>query len=144
MLGAATDGPAVSEIGGDVIASGSKSVRGRIDGRGRIAVSKYVQSVEESIRIILGTARGERVMRPDFGADLYRLSFSPNNTSTAGLAIFYVQEALTKWEPRIELLNIDADADENDANTLLITLDYRIVSMNTEHNLVYPFYLGSA
>jgi phage baseplate assembly protein W len=113
------------------------------DGKKRIALSKYVQSVEESIRIILGTARCERVMRPDFGADLNRLSFSPNNTSTAGLAIFYVQEALTKWEPRIELLDIDAEQDGNDANTLLITVDYRIVSTNTEHNLVYPFYLGS-
>jgi hypothetical protein len=113
------------------------------DGKERIAVSKYVQSVEESIRIILGTARGERVMRPDFGANLNRLIFSPNNTSTAGLAIFYVQEALTKWEPRIELLDVDAEQDGNDANTLLITVDYRIVSTNTEHNLVYPFYLGS-
>ena len=113
------------------------------DGEERIALSRYAQSVEESIRIILGTARGERVMRPDFGADLNRLSFSPNNTSTAGLAIFYVQEALTKWEPRIELLDVDAEQDGNDANTLLITVDYRIVSTNTEHNLVYPFYLGS-
>jgi phage baseplate assembly protein W len=113
------------------------------DGKERIAVSRYVQSVEDSIRIILGTARGERVMRPDFGADLHRLTFSPNNTSTAGLAIFYVQEALQKWEPRIELLDVDAEPDENDANTLLITVEYKIISMNTEHNLVYPFYLGS-
>jgi len=113
------------------------------DGKERMAVSRYVQSVEESIRVILGTARGERVMRPDFGANLNRLTFSPNNTSTAGLAIFYVQEALKKWEPRIELLNVDAGPDKSDADTLLITIDYRIVSTNTEHNLVYPFYLGS-
>ena len=82
-------------------------------------------------------------MRPDFGANLKRLAFSPNNTSTAGLAIFYVQEALKKWEPRIELLNVDANKDGEDANILLVTIDYRIVSSNTEHNLVYPFYLGS-
>jgi phage baseplate assembly protein W len=113
------------------------------DGKNRVALARYAQSVEESIRIILGTTRGERVMRPDFGADLYRLSFSPNNTSTAGLAIFFVEEALTKWEPRIELLDVDAGPDEDDANILLITVDYRILSLNTEHNLVYPFYLGS-
>jgi phage baseplate assembly protein W len=113
------------------------------DGKERIAASKYVQSVEESIRIILGTNRGERLMRPDFGANLNRLNFSPNNTSTAGLAIFYVQESLKKCEPRIELLNVDAEPDGDDANALLITIDYRIVSTNTEHNLVYPFYLGS-
>jgi len=113
------------------------------DGKNRVAISRYVGSIEESIRIILGTSRGERVMRPDFGADLKRLVFSPNNTSTAGLAIFYVQEALRRWEPRIELLNVDADPDGDEANTLLITIDYRIISTNTEHNLVYPFYLGS-
>lgn len=82
-------------------------------------------------------------MRPDFGADLKRLVFAPNNTSTAGLAIFYVQEALKKWEPRIELMNVDADPDPENAHILLITIDYRIISTNTEHNLVYPFYLGS-
>jgi uncharacterized protein len=113
------------------------------DGKNRVAVSKYAQAVEESIRIILGTSRGERTMRPDFGANLSRLIFSPNNTSTAGLAIFHVQEALRKWEPRIELLEVDAGPDGENANILLITIDYRIVSTNTEHNLVYPFYLGS-
>jgi Bacteriophage baseplate protein W len=109
----------------------------------RVAVSRYVASVEDSIRIILGTSRGERVMRPDFGADLKRLVFSPNNTSTAGLAIFHVQEALRKWEPRIQLLRVDANPDRENSQILLVTIDYRIVSTNTEHNLVYPFYLGS-
>jgi len=109
----------------------------------KVAISRYDELVQESIRIILGTSRGERVMRPDFGADLKRLAFAPNNTSTAGLAIFYVQEALRKWEPRIELLNVDANPDSESGQILLITIEYRIVSTNTEHNLVYPFYLGS-
>ena len=109
----------------------------------KVAISRYDELVQESIRIILGTSRGERVMRPDFGADLKRLAFAPNNTSTAGLAIFYVQEALKKWEPRIELLNVDANPDGESGQILLITIEYRIVSTNTEHNLVYPFYLGS-
>ncbi len=109
----------------------------------KVAISRYDELVQESIRIILGTSRGERVMRPDFGADLKRLAFSPNNTSTAGLAIFYVQESLRKWEPRIELLNVDANPDSESSQILLITIEYRIVSTNTEHNLVYPFYLGS-
>lgn len=82
-------------------------------------------------------------MRPDFGADLNRLVFSPNNISTAGLAMFYVQEALTQWEPRIELTSVDANPDAQGTNTLIIVIDYRIISTNTEHNLVYPFYLGS-
>ena len=109
----------------------------------RMGKSRYVQAVEESIRIILGTAKGERIMRPDFGADLQRLVFAPNNTSTAGLAIFYVREALQRWEPRIELISVDADPDERGTNRLIIVIDYRIISTNTEHNLVYPFYLGA-
>ena len=109
----------------------------------RMAKSRYVQAVEESIQIILGTARGERVMRPDFGADLNRLVFAPNNTSTAGLAIFYVREALQRWEPRIELVSVDANPDERGTDKLIIVIDYRMISTNTEHNLVYPFYLGT-
>jgi phage baseplate assembly protein W len=109
---------------------------------GKIAWSKYEESVRESIMIILGTARGERVMRPDFGCGLYELVFSVNDTSTASLAIFYVEEALKKWEPRIELIKVDANADKKEHNRLNISIDYRDISTNTRHNLVYPFYLG--
>jgi phage baseplate assembly protein W len=108
----------------------------------RIAVSAYERSIEESIRIVLGTPPGERLMRPEFGCDLNRLAFAPNNTSTAGLAIFYVREALEKWEPRIELLAVDAQPDPDSDGTLLISIDYRIIATNTESNLVYPYYLG--
>jgi len=108
----------------------------------RIAKAEGVEAIEESIRIILGTAKGERIMRPDFGCSLNRLVFSPNNTSTAGLAMFHVREALKKWEPRIEVLDVDANPDQTERNVLLITVEYRIFETNTEHNLVYPFYLG--
>ena len=108
----------------------------------RIAVSAYEQSIEESIRIVLGTPPGERLMRPAFGCDLNRLAFAANNTSTAGLAIFFVREALEKWEPRIELLAVDAQADSDSDATLLISINYRIITTNSEHNLVYPYYLG--
>jgi hypothetical protein len=112
------------------------------DGKVRIRLSAYERSVTESIRIILGTARGERLMRPDFGCDLNRLVFSPNNTSTTGLAIFYVRESLQKYEPRIELLAVDANPDSEDPTRMLISIDYRIVATDTKQNLVYPFYLG--
>ena len=91
---------------------------------------------------MLGTAPGERLMRPTFGCNLNRLAFALNNTSTAGLAIFHVREALERWEPRIELLNVDAEPDPEAADTLSIRIDYRIVATNTVRNLVYPFYLG--
>lgn len=108
----------------------------------RVAVSAYEKSVAESIRIVLGTAPGERLMRPDFGCDLNRLAFAPNTTATAGMAIFYVREALNNWEPRIELLGVDAEADPDSAETLLIHIDYRIRATNAVQNLVYPYYLG--
>jgi phage baseplate assembly protein W len=108
----------------------------------RVEVSAYERSIEESIRIVLGTLPGERVMRPTFGCDLNRLAFAPNNTSTAGLAIFHVREALERWEPRIELLGVDAGPDPASGDTLLIAIDYRVVAINMTRNLVYPFYLG--
>jgi len=114
------------------------------DGVARIGVSAHETSVEESIRIILGTSRGERLMRPDFGCGLNRLAFAANNTSTAGLAIFHVREALEKWELRIELLAVDANPDADASEKLLINIDYRIVGTDTPRNLVYPFYLGRA
>ena len=114
------------------------------DGVVRIGVSAYERAVLESIRIILGTARGERLMRPDFGCDLNRLTFAPNNTATAGLAMFHVRESLEKYEPRNELLAVDANPnlDSDVAQRLLIDLEYRIVATGTTHNLVYPFYLA--
>lgn len=109
---------------------------------GKIAWSEYEESIKESIILILSTAKGERVMRPDFGCGLHELVYSVNDTSTASLAIFYVEEALKKWEPRIELIKVDANADAKDGERLIISIEYRIISTNTRHNLVYPFYLG--
>lgn len=109
---------------------------------GKIAWSGYEESIRESIMLILGTAKGERIMRPDFGCGIQELGFSINDTSTASLTIFYIEEALKKWEPRIELMRVDADADSKDADRLNISIEYRIITTNTRYNIVYPFYLG--
>ncbi|VVB94572.1 Gene 25-like lysozyme [uncultured archaeon] len=108
---------------------------------GKIVSSEGYDSIRESIMIILGTARGERVMRPDFGCGINELVFAPNNTSTATLITFYIKEALLKWEPRIELLNVNAEPDETEQNKLIISIDYMVKTTNTKDNLVYPFYL---
>ena len=110
---------------------------------GKIAWSEYEDSIRESIMLILGTSIGERVMRPDFGSGLHELVFSTNDTSTASFAIFHVEEALKKWEPRIELMKVDANADKQEVNRLNISIEYRIMSSNTRYNLVYPFYIES-
>lgn len=107
----------------------------------KISTSSGEELIRESIMIILGTAKGERIMRPDFGCGINELVFAPNNTSTATLVNFHVKEALLKWEPRIEVLNVTAQPDEDEQNRLNISIDYRVRATNTKRNLVYPFYL---
>ena len=78
----------------------------------KIASSGGEASIKESIEIILSTGKGERVMRPDFGCEIYGLAFLQNNTSTASLMRFYVEESLLKWEPRIEVLDVSVIPDD--------------------------------
>jgi uncharacterized protein len=85
-------------------------------------------SVRQAILLLISTRPGERVMRPDYGCDLHRLVFSPNDNTTAGLAIHYVRQALLRWEPRIEVLSLDATRDEADPGRLVILLSYRLRS----------------
>lgn len=108
--------------------------------RGGIDVSKQEQKIRESIQIILGTQYNERVMRPNFGCNLRSLVFAPNNAATANLARHYVEEGLTKWEPRIILDEIFVENDSSQSR-LMIHILYRIKSTNEPGNLVYPFYL---
>jgi phage baseplate assembly protein W len=112
-----------------------------VDSRGGLALSKQETSIEESIRVILSTAKGERRMRLNFGCDIYKVIFAPNNATTWGLASHYVEEALGWWEPRIEVTEIDTHPDPEDTSRLLIDIKYRVKATNDARNLVYPFYL---
>jgi phage baseplate assembly protein W len=96
--------------------------------------------VRESIRLILGTQYGERVMRPRFGCNLKTLAFAPVNATTANLARYYVEEGLTRWEPRIELVDVTVTGD-NQAATLLIDITYRLRATQDVDHLVHPFSL---
>jgi phage baseplate assembly protein W len=107
---------------------------------GDMATSAYETDIQQSIRIILGTARGERVMRPDFGAGLKTLIFEPMNTTTAALAQYNVQKALTQWEPRIDQVTV-AVTPQPANGSLSIDIRYRVRLTNVFYNLVYPFYL---
>lgn len=113
----------------------------RLDSRGRIELVHQEADVEEAIRIILMTSKGERPMRPEFGSELYRLQFAPNDAGTAGVASRYVKEALARWEPRIEVLSVHAGPDERNPAQLLIEVGYRVRATNSDRNLVFPFYL---
>lgn len=112
-----------------------------VDARGGVALSSYEDNVEQSVRLILGTARGERVMRPDFGCGIHDLVFSPNNVGTHTLVAHHVEEALAKWEPRIRNVQVEVRTDPDKAERILVELRYEIRSTNSVHNLVFPFYL---
>ena len=84
------------------------------------------ESIRQAILLLMSTRPGERVMRPEYGCDLHRLVFSPNDATTAGLAVHYVRAALLRWEPRIEIVRLDAEADPGDPGRLVITLEYRL------------------
>jgi uncharacterized protein len=112
-----------------------------IDSRGGMALSRSEGGIEEAIRVILGTARGERRMRPNFGCDIHTLVFAPNNATTWGMASHFVEEALKFWEPRIELLNVETRPDAKDQSRLHIAIKYRVKATNDARNLVYPLYL---
>lgn len=90
--------------------------------------------------MLLMTPKGQRVMRPEYGCQIHDLVFAPNDVSTLGLASYYVHEALTIWEPRIELLEVDADIDPGHAERIVISIRYRIRSEASEQSLVFPFY----
>lgn len=107
---------------------------------GDIALSKYARDVKEAIRIILHTAPGERMMRPDFGCGINQLVFEELSTTTLFAVEAAVRDALVTYEPRIDLLGVQVDPFEAQQGILLVTIDYRVRRTNQTDNLVYPFY----
>ncbi|WON73517.1 GPW/gp25 family protein [Nitrosospira sp. Is2] len=104
-------------------------------------IAEYEESVRQSIVIILSTAKGERVMRPDFGSGLSELVFAVNNAGTRAMAEFEVREALEKWEPRIDVLGVESSTGGDRGEQLMIFIDYRVRTTDNRYNMVYPFYL---
>jgi hypothetical protein len=113
-----------------------------VDAAGKVQYSESEQKVQESVLIILGTARGERVMRPDFGSRLHELVFAPVNSSTKSLIAHYATEALVQWEARIDVLRVGVREEPSSEGKVLVDVEYRVRSTNSIFNLVYPFYLN--
>lgn len=111
------------------------------DHKGDVALSEGKLSIEDSIRIILGTAKGERVMQPDFGCDIHAHVFDNIDGTTLTLVENSVREALIEWEPRIDVEDVTARRDQEDPNKLLISIDYVARATDSELNMVYPFYV---
>lgn len=117
-------------------------VRREREGEGeRIATATYEASIRDALWIILATAPGERVMRPDFGCGIHDLVFATTSATTLGQVVREVSDALVRWEPRIEVLGVEAEPDPAEPARLLIQIDYRVRTTNNQFNLVYPFYL---
>lgn len=112
-----------------------------LDPFGEIEMSAYEEDIREAIQIILGTAKGERVMRPTFGCGIHQLVFASLSMATLGQVEAEVTEALTLWEPRIELLEVEASVGDAEDGRLLVAIDYQVRATNNRFNLVYPFYL---
>lgn len=108
---------------------------------GAIELAAGEPDIEQSIRIILGTAKGERVMRPDFGCGIHDYVFATVDRTTLTLVETAVEDALRDWEPRIDVQQVEASTAELADGKLMIHIAYRVRSANTDRNLVYPFYL---
>jgi len=109
---------------------------------GKIAQARFEQRIEESIYLILTTAKRERVMLPDFGCGIHDLIFAPNNTLTRSAVVQNVRQALVTFERRIDVLDVTAEAADGEPNLLLIRINYRIRANNALGNLVYPFFIS--
>jgi Bacteriophage baseplate protein W len=113
----------------------------RVDARGRLTYVSDEEGIEQAIWIALGTARGEREMLPEYGSGIHDYVFSPNDETTRGHLADQVRQTLTRWEPRIDVLDVSVESGGDDDNLILIRVDYRIRTTNSFHNLVYPFYV---
>ncbi|MSP91579.1 MAG: baseplate protein [Myxococcales bacterium] len=108
---------------------------------GGLAMSEGADNIQEGVQCIIGTAVGERVMRPTFGCRIHDFVFHPNSATTCGMVAFYVREALHKWEPRITDIQVIAQPDPKRESVMMVEVNYKIRSTNTDQNFVYPFYL---
>jgi Bacteriophage baseplate protein W len=126
--------------GSDLIGSGI-SFPLRTDQRGLLALTSGVDDIEEAIGLILGTAPGERPMRPEFGCAVHDLVFDTIDAEMVGRVDAAVRRALARWEPRIDVEGIEFDLGQTDRGRLPITISYRVVATSRLYNLVYPFYV---
>jgi uncharacterized protein len=113
----------------------------QVNPRGELALVTGATDIDQSIGVILGTIPGERVMRPEFGCRAWQLVFAPNNATTRSLLEQYVRQALEFWEPRINLMKVEVDADVEDDGRLVVEIQYEIKSTHDRRSIVYPFYI---
>jgi phage baseplate assembly protein W len=112
----------------------------RTDPTGRIALASHERDIEESIELILGTAPGERPMRPEFGCVIHDYVYGgidPEMVTRIGVA---VREALVRWEPRITVNDVYVSPTAAESSLVYIDIRYSVGDANSPRNLVFPFY----
>jgi hypothetical protein len=112
------------------------------DETGGLGYSADDVNVEQSLRILLMTDLGQRVMRPDFGCKAPRLVFAPGSVQYLRLLETTVREAVRDWEPRVELEDVRAEVDPNEETRVIVSISYLVRQTNSRNNMVFPFYLG--
>jgi phage baseplate assembly protein W len=112
-----------------------------IDATGGVALVRRERELEDSMRLILATAPGERPMRPEFGCGIHDYVFAPADATTAGRIAYEVRISLERWEPRVDVVAVDVTADAEDRSTLYVQITYAIRGTNDPRNLVFPFYV---
>ena len=113
----------------------------RVDQSGSIAMTRGADDIDSAIRMVLTTAPGERLMRPQFGCRIWEMIFEPINANTMGLMREAVKEAIGRWEPRVTLEDVRLQADQAGNGRVFIEIDYIVRTTNDRRNLVYPFYV---
>lgn len=108
---------------------------------GRFQMVSYEEDIKEAIYVILMTSKGERVMQPDFGCNLGEYVFELSNPTYMSLLKKEMIEALVKWEPRIDEIEIDINTTEIYNGKLQLNISYIVRATNNEDNLVFPYYL---
>jgi phage baseplate assembly protein W len=113
----------------------------QVDRRGGIALARDETDIEQAIELILGTAPGERPMRPEFGCGVHDFVFDSIDATTVGRMELAIRDALDRWEPRVVVETVEFNLDEVADGRLIIDIGYRVRATNTMRNLVYPFYV---
>jgi phage baseplate assembly protein W len=113
----------------------------QVDRRGGIALARDEQDIDQAIQLILGTAPGERPMRPEFGCGVHDFVFDSIDANTIGAMEQAIRDALARWEPRIEVTDVAFDASDAGNGLLTIDIGFTVRATNTDRNLVYPFYV---
>jgi phage baseplate assembly protein W len=124
----------------DILGSGLSFPLG-VDPRGALALAAGEDDIGQAIELILGTAPGEREMRPEFGCAVHDLVFDTIDAQMIGKLETAIRNALDRWEPRIDVEDLDFDLSQVNEGQLLITIVYRVRATNNQRNLVYPFYV---